>query len=40
MLLQNKNGLLFSMVQQTGKGMIDTLTKRAKKVRTVTVEWN
>jgi len=30
-LLQNKNGFLFSMVQQTGKGMIETLTKRAKK---------
>jgi ATP-binding cassette subfamily C (CFTR/MRP) protein 4 len=30
-LLQNKNGFLFSMVQQTGKGMIDILTKRAKK---------
>ncbi|GFG33086.1 hypothetical protein Cfor_12110, partial [Coptotermes formosanus] len=30
-LLQNKNGFLFNMVQQTGKGMIDTLTKRAKK---------
>lgn len=30
-LLQNKNGFLFSMVQQTGKGMIEILTKRAKK---------
>lgn len=30
-LLQNRNGFLFSMVQQTGKGMIDTLITKAKK---------
>ncbi|PNF14801.1 putative multidrug resistance-associated protein lethal(2)03659 [Cryptotermes secundus] len=29
-LLLNKNGFLFNMVQQTGKGMIETLTKKAK----------
>jgi hypothetical protein len=34
LLLQNKNGFLFDMVQQTGKGMIETLTKKAKMVRT------
>jgi hypothetical protein len=33
-LLQNKNGFLFNMVQQTGKGMIEILTKKAKMVRT------
>jgi hypothetical protein len=33
-LLQNKNGFLFNMVQQTSKGMIEALTKKAKMVRT------
>ncbi|XP_069689580.1 probable multidrug resistance-associated protein lethal(2)03659 isoform X2 [Periplaneta americana] len=31
LLLQNKDGFLYNMVQQTGKAMIETLTNKAKK---------